>query len=144
MDLIGIRVIIITSLLVMAVTVGYFLLCNLYRIELAHSLLHDLKPGLTNLVIDRRETIQEDESGRLEPSVTEIIQRTKRRKLMDREASVRLGIMRHVYIILDYSQSMTEQDFKPTRQICTLKVRFAWTVLQMFLLLLWLVLQESG
>uniref|UniRef100_A0A0P4WQ88 Ssl1-like domain-containing protein n=1 Tax=Scylla olivacea TaxID=85551 RepID=A0A0P4WQ88_SCYOL len=68
------------------------------------------------------ETIQEDESGRLEPSVTEIIQRTKRRKLLDREASVRLGIMRHVYIILDYSQAMTEQDLKPTRQICTLKI----------------------
>ena len=74
------------------------------------------------MIIHYRETIQEDESGRLEPSVTEIIQRTKRRKLLDREASVRLGIMRHVYIILDYSQAMTEQDLKPTRQICTLKV----------------------
>lgn len=69
-----------------------------------------------------RETIKEDESGLLEPSVTEMIQRTKRRKLLDREASVRLGIMRHVYIILDYSQAMTEQDLKPTRQICTIKV----------------------
>ncbi|KAK8749418.1 hypothetical protein OTU49_015348 [Cherax quadricarinatus] len=68
------------------------------------------------------EAIQEDESGRLEPSVTEMIQRAKRRRLLDREASVRLGIMRHVYIILDVSQAMTEQDLKPTRQSCTLKI----------------------
>lgn len=51
-----------------------------------------------------------------------MIQRAKRRRLLDREASVRLGIMRHVYIILDLSQAMLEQDLKPTRQICTLKV----------------------
>lgn len=53
-----------------------------------------------------------------------MIQRAKRRKLLDREASVRLGIMRHVYVILDLSQAMNEQDLKPTRQICTLKVPF--------------------
>lgn len=69
-----------------------------------------------------REAIQEDDSGRLEPSVTDMIRRAKRRKLLDREASVRLGIMRHVFIILDLSQAMAEQDLKPTRQICTLKV----------------------
>lgn len=71
-----------------------------------------------------REAIQEDDSGRLEPSVTDMIRRAKRRKLLDREASVRLGIMRHVFIILDLSQAMAEQDLKPTRQICTLKVCF--------------------
>lgn len=98
-----------------------------------------LKHGLINLT-NYRETIQEDESGRLEPSVTEIIQRTKRRKLLDREASVRLGIMRHVYIILDYSQAMTEQDLKPTRQICTLKVRFVAKIL--LIMLLWLMVWE--
>ncbi|KAK4307158.1 hypothetical protein Pmani_021064 [Petrolisthes manimaculis] len=68
------------------------------------------------------EALQEDESGRLEPSVTEMIQRAKRRKLLEREASVRLGIMRHVYLILDLSQAMNEQDLKPTRHICTLKI----------------------
>ncbi|XP_047495415.1 general transcription factor IIH subunit 2-like [Penaeus chinensis] len=68
------------------------------------------------------EAIQEDDSGRLEPSVTDMIRRAKRRKLLDREASVRLGIMRHVFIILDLSQAMAEQDLKPTRQICTLKI----------------------
>lgn len=83
---------------------------------------HTKRKKIYVVIIQYRETIQEDESGRLEPSVTEIIQRTKRRKLLDREASVRLGIMRHVYIILDYSQAMTEQDLKPTRHICTLKV----------------------
>ncbi|XP_066951535.1 general transcription factor IIH subunit 2 [Macrobrachium rosenbergii] len=68
------------------------------------------------------EIVGEDESGRIEPSVTEMIQRARRRRLLEREASVRLGIMRHVFVILDMSQAMSEQDFKPTRQICLLKI----------------------
>ncbi|KAK7068514.1 General transcription factor IIH subunit 2 [Halocaridina rubra] len=68
------------------------------------------------------EAVGEDDSGRIEPSITEMIQKARRRRLLEREASVRLGIMRHVFIVLDMSQAMTEQDFKPTRQICTLKI----------------------
>ena len=70
-----------------------------------------------------REAIVEDDGGRLEPSVTDMIRRARRRKLQERgEASVRLGIMRHLFVIADMSQAMAEQDLKPTRQICTLKV----------------------
>ncbi|CAL4066091.1 unnamed protein product, partial [Meganyctiphanes norvegica] len=68
------------------------------------------------------EAIQEDDSGRLEASITEMIQRAKRRRLMEREASVRLGIMRHIFIVLDLSHPMSMQDMKPTRQLCVLKV----------------------
>ena len=48
--------------------------------------------------------------------------KTKRRRLLEKEASVRLGIMRHIYVILDTSQAMNEQDIKPTRHLCCLKV----------------------
>lgn len=68
------------------------------------------------------EAIQEDDSGRLEASITEMIQRAKRRRLMEREASVRLGIMRHIFIVLDLSHPMTMQDMKPTRQLCVAKI----------------------
>ncbi|XP_076069496.1 general transcription factor IIH subunit 2 Ssl1 [Oratosquilla oratoria] len=68
------------------------------------------------------EQIKEDDSGNLEHSITDMIQRAKRRRLMQREASVRLGIMRHMYVILDMSQPMSEQDLKPTRQHCLLKL----------------------
>ncbi|MCL4120863.1 UNVERIFIED_CONTAM: hypothetical protein GTU68_041405 [Idotea baltica] len=68
------------------------------------------------------EGIHEDESGLLEPSITEMIMQNKRRRLLEREASVRLGIMRHAYIILDMSQAMNEQDLKPTRHLCCLKI----------------------
>ncbi|XP_065211665.1 general transcription factor IIH subunit 2 [Planococcus citri] len=38
------------------------------------------------------------------------------------EKVVRLGMMRHLNIIIDFSDSMLDQDLKPTRQICTLKL----------------------
>ncbi|RXG57436.1 General transcription factor IIH subunit 2 [Armadillidium vulgare] len=68
------------------------------------------------------EAIKEDESGFLEPSITEMIMRAKRRRLLEREASVRLGIMRHLYVIVDMSQAMNEQDLKPTRHLCCLSI----------------------
>ena len=69
-----------------------------------------------------REALNEDEAGRLEPSITELILKTKRRRLQEREASVRLGIMRHLFVILDASEAMNEQDLKPTRYLSCLKV----------------------
>ena len=69
-----------------------------------------------------RETLHEDEHGFLEPSVQEVIQRTKRARLLDKNVSVKLGMMRHLLIVIDLSEAMAEQDLKPSRQLCTLKV----------------------
>ncbi|CAH1396076.1 unnamed protein product [Nezara viridula] len=68
------------------------------------------------------EAIQEDDQGNLEASVAEIIQRAKRKAQMERKGHTRLGMMRHMYIILDASEAMHDQDLKPTRQLCTLKL----------------------
>lgn len=69
-----------------------------------------------------REAIKEDDDGMLEASVAEIIQRAKRKRQAERKPNTRLGMMRHLFIILDCSDAMTDQDLKPTRQICTSKV----------------------
>lgn len=58
----------------------------------------------------------------LEASVADIIHKAKRKRQLDRKEGSRLGMMRHLYIILDCSESMTNQDLKPTRFLCTLKV----------------------
>ncbi|XP_014252378.1 general transcription factor IIH subunit 2 [Cimex lectularius] len=68
------------------------------------------------------EAIKEDDKGNLEASVTDIIQRAKRKAQMERKGPCRLGMMRHMYIILDASDAMLDQDLKPTRQLCTLKL----------------------
>ena len=72
--------------------------------------------------INYREAIQEDEEGLLEGSVAEIIQRAKRKRQSERRGNTRLGMMRHLYLVVDNSDCMSNQDLKPTRQLCTIKV----------------------
>ncbi|XP_066260937.1 general transcription factor IIH subunit 2 [Euwallacea similis] len=68
------------------------------------------------------EAIKEDDEGFLEASVADIILRAKRRRQTQKQGNTKLGMMRHLYLILDCSESMSSQDLKPTRMICTLKI----------------------
>ncbi|GLH05956.1 General transcription factor IIH subunit, partial [Gryllus bimaculatus] len=52
-----------------------------------------------------------------------MVQRARRRQ-RQKLSHTRLGMMRHLYLILDQSEAMTSQDLKPTRHLCTLKVAF--------------------
>jgi len=70
-----------------------------------------------------REAIKEDDHGLLEASVADIIHNAKRKRQLDRKQGSKLGMMRHLYIILDASESMSNQDLKPTRFLCSLKVQ---------------------
>lgn len=70
-----------------------------------------------------REAIKEDDHGLLQASVADIIHNAKRKRQLERKQGARLGMMRHLYIILDASESMSNQDLKPTRFLCSLKVR---------------------
>lgn len=73
------------------------------------------------------EAIKENEDGLLQPSIEEMIQRNKRRRALQKK-NLRLGIMRHLYIIFDFSEAMMQKDLKPSRVNCTLKI------LELFLL----------
>ncbi|CAL8139108.1 unnamed protein product [Orchesella dallaii] len=70
------------------------------------------------------EAIEEDAEGLLDTAIAEIIEKGRRRRLQERRAAgnVRLGIMRHLYIILDMSSSMLDQDLKPNRIMSTQKI----------------------
>lgn len=72
------------------------------------------------------EAIRENEDGLIQPSIEEMIQRNKRRRALQKK-NLRLGIMRHLFIVLDMSEAMMRNDLKPTRISCTLKI------LEMFL-----------
>ncbi|KAL1494228.1 hypothetical protein ABEB36_009854 [Hypothenemus hampei] len=68
------------------------------------------------------EAIKEDHEGFLETSVADIILRAKRKRQAQKHGNTKLGMMRHLYVILDCSESMSSQDLKPTRMLCTLKI----------------------
>ncbi|KAF5272958.1 hypothetical protein FQA39_LY18776 [Lamprigera yunnana] len=68
------------------------------------------------------EAIKEDDEGFLEASVIDIVQRAKRKRQAQKQPNTKLGMMRHLYVILDCSDSMSNQDLKPTRLYCTIKL----------------------
>lgn len=68
------------------------------------------------------EAIQEDAEGGLQFVDNDFMQRAKRRRLLAKTGNIRLGMMRHLYIILDTSKAMGEADLRPSRLTCTVKL----------------------
>jgi hypothetical protein len=56
------------------------------------------------------EAIKEDSDGLLEVSVQEMIQRARRKRMIEKSgAKIKLGMMRHMFIVLDMSECMRLQ-----------------------------------
>ncbi|XP_037908534.1 general transcription factor IIH subunit 2 [Hermetia illucens] len=68
------------------------------------------------------EAIKEDDDGLLDNAIAEIIQKAKRKRQSQKTGHSRLGMMRHLQIIIDCSESMSVPDLKPTRLLCTMKL----------------------
>nr|CAG4647893.1 EOG090X05VA [Moina brachiata]SVE93003.1 EOG090X05VA [Moina brachiata] len=69
------------------------------------------------------EAIKEDDDGLLESNVADIIARAKRKRAALRASgAIKLGMMRHLFVIIDSSECMSLQDLKPTRYLCVLKL----------------------
>ncbi|CAG9765055.1 unnamed protein product [Ceutorhynchus assimilis] len=68
------------------------------------------------------EAIKEDDDGFIEASIADTILRAKRKRQTQKQGKTKLGMMRHIYLIVDCSESMSSQDLKPTRMVCTLKI----------------------
>lgn len=58
----------------------------------------------------------------VESAILEIIQKAKRKRQLKKSGHRKLGMMRHVYLVIDCSESMSYPDLKPTRMLCTTKV----------------------
>lgn len=61
-------------------------------------------------------------AGLIQGSINDIIQKAKRKRQEAKKGSSRLGMMRHLYIILDCSEAMSIPDLKPTRFLNTIKM----------------------
>ncbi|KAK0415241.1 hypothetical protein QR680_011845 [Steinernema hermaphroditum] len=67
--------------------------------------------------------LEEDDLGSVEKSIAKAIFEAKRnRRLTDRPSDVRLGIMRYVFLVFDFSKTMTEKAMLPTRLNVALQV----------------------
>ncbi|XP_077572159.1 general transcription factor IIH subunit 2-like isoform X1 [Stigmatopora nigra] len=72
------------------------------------------------------EILKEDESGSLKASVEEILFQSKRDRIVKSSGQIRLGMMRHLFVVIDSSRSMEDQDLKPNRLTATLKLMEAF------------------
>uniref|UniRef100_A0A8C5L995 General transcription factor IIH subunit 2 n=1 Tax=Jaculus jaculus TaxID=51337 RepID=A0A8C5L995_JACJA len=68
------------------------------------------------------EILKEDETGSLKATIEDILFKAKRRRVFEHHGQVRLGMMRHLYVVIDGSRTMEDQDLKPNRLTCTLKI----------------------
>ncbi|XP_062517364.1 general transcription factor IIH subunit 2-like [Corticium candelabrum] len=67
------------------------------------------------------ENIQEDDSGTLKAIVADEGEKMRRRPPGGKKR-IRLGMMRHLFLIVDLSNAMDQKDLRPSRLSCTLKV----------------------
>uniref|UniRef100_A0A7N6AT75 General transcription factor IIH subunit n=1 Tax=Anabas testudineus TaxID=64144 RepID=A0A7N6AT75_ANATE len=72
------------------------------------------------------EVLKEDESGSLKATVEELLFQSKRKRVVESHGQVRLGMMRHLFVVIDCSRSMEDQDLKPNRLTSTLKLMEAF------------------
>lgn len=70
-----------------------------------------------------REAIKENDDGLVDSCIADIIQKAKRKRQAMKKDKSRLGMMRHLFIIIDGSETMNLPDLKPTRMLCAAKVR---------------------
>jgi len=69
------------------------------------------------------EVLQEDNVGSIQASIDDIVHKAKRKRLLFRKGNVRLGMMRHLYVIVDMSKTMKESDLlRPSKLACANKL----------------------
>ncbi|KAB8265472.1 Ssl1-like-domain-containing protein, partial [Aspergillus pseudonomiae] len=67
------------------------------------------------------ETLVEGADGTISSTVEGLLEAGKRKRLLKDTTPLQRGIIRHLILIVDLSQSMTEKDLRPTRYLLTLR-----------------------
>ncbi|PIG81226.1 TFIIH basal transcription factor complex p47 subunit [Aspergillus arachidicola] len=67
------------------------------------------------------ETLVEGADGTISSTVEGLLEAGKRKRLLKDTTPLQRGIIRHLILIIDLSQSMTEKDLRPTRYLLTLR-----------------------
>ncbi|KAF8420477.1 putative RNA polymerase TFIIH complex subunit Ssl1 [Tirmania nivea] len=64
--------------------------------------------------------VVEGADGSIASSVINLLESTKRKRVLRDATPLQRGIIRHMILVLDLSMAMTEKDFRPTRYLVTL------------------------
>ncbi|KAL7424434.1 hypothetical protein Q5752_000117 [Cryptotrichosporon argae] len=67
------------------------------------------------------DVVQEDEAGGLQAAVESLLARGRRKRALRSEAPLRRSLVRHMFIVVDLSESMRDKDFRPSRFDLTLQ-----------------------
>jgi transcription initiation factor TFIIH subunit 2 len=67
------------------------------------------------------DALTEDVHGSLEGAVAAFLTNSKRRRILRDTAAIQRGIIRHLYLVLDLSESMSDRDMRPSRLELMLK-----------------------
>ncbi|OQD79734.1 hypothetical protein PENANT_c045G01716 [Penicillium antarcticum] len=67
------------------------------------------------------ETLVEGADGTINSTVEGLLEAGKRKRLLKDTTPLQRGIIRHLILIIDLSQSMSEKDLRPTRYLLTLR-----------------------
>ncbi|GLB01767.1 hypothetical protein AtubIFM57258_000177 [Aspergillus tubingensis] len=67
------------------------------------------------------ETLVEGADGTISSTVEGLLEAGKRKRLLRDTTPLQRGIIRHLILIIDLSQSMTEKDLRPTRYLLSLR-----------------------
>ncbi|KAJ5556927.1 hypothetical protein N7494_000842 [Penicillium frequentans] len=67
------------------------------------------------------ETLVEGADGTISATVEGLLEAGKRKRLLKDTTPLQRGIIRHLILVLDLSQSMSEKDLRPTRYLLTLR-----------------------
>lgn len=67
------------------------------------------------------DALTEDVHGSLEGAVAAFLTSSKRRRILRDTTAIQRGIIRHLFLILDLSESMLDRDMRPSRLELTLK-----------------------
>ncbi|KAK4683898.1 transcription initiation factor TFIIH subunit 2, partial [Tremellales sp. Uapishka_1] len=74
------------------------------------------------------DVVQEDDEGGLQAAVENLLARGRRKRAQMSETPLRRSIIRHMFIVLDLSESMKDKDFRPSRFELSLQYLRAFVV----------------
>jgi len=75
------------------------------------------------------EEIQDNDEGLMQDSVDELVHKAKRKRLLIRKGNIRLGMIRHLFLIVDMSRAMKQADILPPSRIACIS-----EILQLFII----------
>jgi len=63
------------------------------------------------------EEIGDNEDGSIQDAIDELVLKAKRKRLLVRKANIRLGMIRHLFVVVDMSRAMKEADILPPNRM---------------------------